>query len=166
MDTIKLDDHLCFKLYVASRLVIKGYAEELAPLELTYPKYLVLVALGETNGLAVGALVERLRLDFGTVSPLLKSLETSGYVDRKRQADDERSVATFITARGRAVLRKAMAIAVQLFCQTEMTIEDLVTLRSSLDDYIGRCQTILDQKKAKPQAWQNAKKVKTKGDSL
>lgn len=157
MQAIPLNNHLCFKLYVASRYVMRGYAAELAPLELTYPKYLVLLALSESDEQSVGSLVETLRLDFGTVSPLLKSLEKSGYLKKVRQSGDERSVASHITPSGRAVLKKAMAVAYGLFCETEMAQPDLVVLRESLDDYIGRCQKILDRQKSKTKALKGAK---------
>lgn len=143
---IALDAHLCFKLYVASRLVIRGYGEPLAPLDLTYPKYVVLLAISEADGLTVGALVERLSLDFGTVSPLLKSLEASGYVERRRSPADERSVTAHITASGRATLEKAQGVAFDLFCQTEMQEKDFRDLRDRLDDYIGRCQKVVKGK--------------------
>src|SRR4051812_43700 len=118
MDAIKLDEHLCFKLYVASRLIMRGYGARLAPFDLTYPKYLVLVALGEANGQTVGSLAQRLSLDFGTLSPLLKSLERSGYIERRRSPEDERSVSSHLTTSGRAALKKAMAVALDLFCET------------------------------------------------
>ncbi len=155
--SIPLDDHLCFKLYVASRLVIRGYSEELAPLDLTYPKYVVLLALGEADGQNVGSLAARLSLDFGTLSPLLKSLAASGYIDRKRLPEDERSVANHLTPAGRAVLKRAMAVAVDLFCQTQMTHEDLVDLRDRMDAYIGRCKKVLADQHPKNQAPRGAK---------
>jgi len=159
--TIKLDDHLCFKLYVASRLIIRGYGEELAPLDLTYPKYLVLLALSEDNGQTVSSLAARLSLDFGTLSPLLKSLSQSGYIDRRRQADDERVVANHLTPTGRSVLKKAMAVAVDLFCKTEMTHAELVELRDQMDDYIQRCQRILDEKASHSRPPQGGRKPRT-----
>ncbi len=144
---IALDDHLCFKLYVASRLIIRGYAEELAPLHLTYPKYLVLLAISEADGITVGGLAERLSLDFGTLSPLLKSLAASGYVERRRQSADERVVASHLTASGREALVAAQAVAVRLFCETGMSQAALVELRTTMNDYIERCQRILDARK-------------------
>jgi DNA-binding MarR family transcriptional regulator len=144
---IKLDDHLCFKLYVASRLVIRGYGEALASLDLTYPKYLVLLALSEADGQSVGSLVERLSLDFGTVSPLLKSLAAAGCIERRRLPQDERSVVNHLTAEGRAVLAKAQAVAYELFCQTQMSHGELIAMRDQMNDYIERCERILQQQK-------------------
>lgn len=148
MATIPLDHHLCFKLYVASRLIIRGYAERLAPLKLTYPKYLVLLALSEENGQTVGHLAGRLALDFGTVSPLLKSLATSGFVERRRHPDDDRTVVNHITPPGRAALKKAMAIAYDLFCETGMPLAEFTALSAAMDDYVGRCRRILETSKS------------------
>lgn len=145
--TIKLDDHLCFKLYVASRMIMRGYAERLMPFKLTYPKYLLLLALSEDNGQTVGVLAERLSLDFGTLSPLLKSLAESGFVERHRHPDDERTVVSHITASGRAALKKASAVAYDLFCETQMEYDAFVALRTEMDDYIGRCKNILETSK-------------------
>lgn len=149
MVNIALQDHLCFKLYVASRLVMRSYIRDLAPLELTYPKYLVLLALGESSGQTVGSLVETLHLDFGTVSPLLKSLESIGYIERHRQPEDERSVVCQLTPSGRIVLKKAVAIAHRLYCETEIGEENLIALRDKLDDYIIRCNKVIGLQKPK-----------------
>lgn len=154
---IKLDDHLCFKLYVASRLVIRGYGDLLAPLNLTYPKYLVLLALGENDGQTVGSLAELLSLDFGTLSPVLKSLEQHGYLLRQRQEQDERSVANFLTAEGRVVLRKAKHVAVQLYEETAMPDVEFAELRSRVDEYVVRCKNIVNGRKQKPRAARGAK---------
>lgn len=144
--TIKLDDHLCFKLYVASRLIIRGYADELAPLGLTYPKYLVLLALGEQDSMTVGQLADRLSLDFGTLSPILKSMSDSGHITRIRHVDDERIVVSRLTPAGRVALEQAMAVAYRLFCATEMDFESFVALRDTMTDYIERCRKITDRK--------------------
>jgi DNA-binding MarR family transcriptional regulator len=130
---------VCFKLYVASRLVMRGYLEELAPLDLTYPKYVALLAVSEHDGATVGALAERLSLDFGTLSPLLKSLSERGYIERRRQKTDERSVANYISPAGRAVLQKAQAVAYELFCKTGISRAEAADLRTRLDDYIEQC---------------------------
>ncbi len=161
MPAIKLDDHLCFKLYVASRMVMRAYGEPLAPLQLTYPKYVVLLALAEKNQQSVGSLADRLSLDFGTISPLLKSLERSGYLERKRLPGDERTVVSEITPAGLVVLNKAQKIAYQLFCDTQVTESDFLALRGRLDDYIELCRVGLEKK---PPVTSRAKpRVKQKG---
>ena len=88
----KVEEHLCFALHTASRAFTRAYAPLLAPLGLTYPQYLVMVVLWEADGLSVGELGGRLGLDSGTLTPLLKRLERQGFVERRRDAGDERSV--------------------------------------------------------------------------
>jgi DNA-binding MarR family transcriptional regulator len=104
---LTLDQFLCLDLYAASRAVMKAYTPLLSPLGLTYPQYLVMVALWESDGQQVNELAERLSLDSGTLSPLLKRLEAAGLVGRTRSSDDERAVKVALTATGRALQKKA-----------------------------------------------------------
>lgn len=145
---IRLKDHLCFRLYVASRLIIQAYGEQLKPLGLTYPKYLVLLGLLERDEQTVNELGELLSLDSGTLSPLLQSLSRNGYVERIRLETDERTVVNSITSAGRNVCTKAKKIAVALYKETEMAEEQFTALRSDMDDYVGRCKKILVSKKS------------------
>ena len=91
MATLSLDRHLCFALYSASRAMTAAYRPVLDELNLTYPQYLVLLVLWEEGRATVGRLGERLQLDSGTLSPLLKRLEANGFVRRERSSTDERS---------------------------------------------------------------------------
>src|SRR5450432_3856858 len=95
---LTLDEALCFALYSASRALTGFYRPQLDELGITYPQYLVLLALWERDGVAVRALAERLRLDYGTLSPLLKRLQAAGLITRERRAEDERSVSVALTA--------------------------------------------------------------------
>ncbi len=106
---IVLDDQLCFALYAASRTMTARNRPQLDELGLTYPQFLVMVVLWDEGASTVGALGERLRLDSGTLSPLLKRLEASGFVTRRRRPDDERSVEIAATAAG-AILRDKAAL--------------------------------------------------------
>src|SRR5512141_147840 len=96
-DPLHLEDQLCFALYNASRALTRAYAPLLAPLGVTYPQYLVLLVLWERDGLPVKELGERLTLDSGTLTPLLKRLEHQGLVERRRGEDDERIVRIHLT---------------------------------------------------------------------
>lgn len=98
-----LDEMLCFALYSASRQVAQAYRELLAPWGLTYPQYLVLVALWRDEQLTVSGIGGLLGLDSGTLSPLLKRMEAHGLVERTREAGDERLVTVRLTGRGRAL---------------------------------------------------------------
>jgi len=91
-DALDLDRQICFPLYAATRAVTRRYAEVLADVGLTYPQYLVMLALWTDGPLSVGDLGRRLRLDSGTLTPLLKRLEASGRVERHRDPHDERRV--------------------------------------------------------------------------
>ncbi|GGK68237.1 hypothetical protein Ppa06_28560 [Planomonospora parontospora subsp. parontospora] len=101
---------LCFDLYAASRSVTSVYRTLLDPLGLTYPQYLVMAVLWRHEESTVRAIVDELRLDYNTVSPLLKRLEANGLLARRRRADDERSVAVTLTEEGRALRERTLHI--------------------------------------------------------
>lgn len=111
---LSLDDFLCLDLYATSRAVMKAYTPLLEPLGLTYPQYLVMVALWEKDGQQVNELAERLSLDSGTLSPLLKRLEAAGHVSRSRSAQDERAVMVTLTASGRALKKHAPEVGSEI----------------------------------------------------
>lgn len=106
-EAMKLINQLCFPLYAAARHVTGLYTPVLKPLGLTYTQYIVFLVLWEKDGLTVGEIGERLLLDNGTLSPLLKKLEQAGYVRRERSRDDERVVVITLTEAGRALREKA-----------------------------------------------------------
>ena len=106
-EIMKLDRQLCFPLYAAARHVTGLYTPVLKPLGLTYTQYLVFLVLWERDGIPVGEICDKLMLDCGTLSPLLKKMEQAGYVERKRSADDDRVVVVTLTENGRALQEKA-----------------------------------------------------------
>ncbi|GAA4553210.1 MarR family winged helix-turn-helix transcriptional regulator [Amycolatopsis samaneae] len=108
--SLRLDDQLCFGLYAASRAVTSLYRVVLADLDLTYPQYLVMLALWERDDRPVKELGAELNLDSGTLSPLLKRLQAAGLVCRTRRSDDERSVRIGLTESGKALREKAAGI--------------------------------------------------------
>ncbi len=112
--SVALDDQLCFALYAASRAVTARYRPMLDQLGLTYPQYLVMMLLWETDHQTVGQLGSRLALDSGTLSPLLKRLTAAGLVTRHRRVEDERSVAIALTDEGRALRERAFAISEEM----------------------------------------------------
>lgn len=109
-DPLKLDSMLCFAVYAAEHAFTRFYKPRLDALGLTYPQYLVFLVLWEADGLTVKALGERLFLDSGTITPLVKRLEGRGLVRRQRDEEDERQVRIFLTAEGRALRTKALAV--------------------------------------------------------
>ncbi|RBY92043.1 MarR family transcriptional regulator [Blastococcus sp. TBT05-19] len=112
--SVALDDQLCFALYAASRAVTARYRPMLDAIGLTYPQYLVMQLLWETDKQTVGQLGNRLALDSGTLSPLLKRLTAAGLVSRHRRVEDERSVSIALTEAGRALQEKAFAISAEM----------------------------------------------------
>jgi DNA-binding MarR family transcriptional regulator len=111
-----LENQFCFALYTASRAVVRAYGPLLAPLGLTYPQYLVMLLLWEGDGLSVSALGDRLALDSGTLTPLIKRLEVQQLLKKTRDADDERVVRVTLTAKGRSLEKKAAGVPAALFC--------------------------------------------------
>lgn len=106
-EAMKLSNQLCFPLYAAARHVISLYTPWLKPLGLTYTQYIVFLALWEKDGIPVGELCEKLMLDNGTLSPLLKKMQQAGYLERTRSAEDDRVVVITLTEAGRALQEKA-----------------------------------------------------------
>ena len=134
---VRLDEQLCFALYAASRLVTRAYRPLLEPLGLTYPQYLVLLVLWEEapcreQAASVGRLGERLRLDSGTLTPLLKRMEASGLVERSRSSADERVLEVRLTEAGRALERPAREVPLALLCESDAPASELVALRDRL----------------------------------
>jgi DNA-binding MarR family transcriptional regulator len=145
-DSLQLDDQLCFALYNASRALTRAYGPILEPLGLTYPQYLVLLVLWEGDGLGVKRLGERLALDSGTLTPLLKRLEQQGLVERRRGEDDERVVRIYLTAAGKALRARARKVPTELACvagydlASERSVRDLLRLRDDLNALTARLQ--------------------------
>ena len=132
LDWLQLDKQLCFALYSASLAMNKVYKPLLDPLGLTYPQYLALMVLWERDALTVSELGERLFLDSGTLTPLLKRMEAAGWVARARDTADERRVIVSLTPDGRALRRRAQAIPKALAAATGCTADELISLTERL----------------------------------
>ena len=109
-DPLKLDSMLCFAVYAAGHAFTRFYKPRLDVLGLTYPQYLVFLVLWEQDGLTVKALGEKLFLDSGTITPLVKRLEARGLLRRQRDDEDERQVRIFLTPEGRVLRARALAV--------------------------------------------------------
>lgn len=129
---LALDAQLCFALYSASLAMTKLYKPLLAPLGLTYPQYLVMLVLWEADGQPVTAIGERLSLDSGTLTPLLKRLEAAGLVQRLRDAADERRVLIQLSAAGRALKARARAVPQQVLCAVNCQLDEVSSLTQRL----------------------------------
>ncbi len=140
MDTnpLKLENQLCFPLYAASKEVVKKYKPLLDDIGLTYTQYVTMMVLWEEKSSNVTALGERLFLDSGTLTPLLKRLETSGLVTRKRESADERNVIISITDKGLKLKEKAACIPMKLATCIDITPEEAKTLYKLLYKILGQ----------------------------
>lgn len=138
VDPLRLDLQLCFALYSAANKVTRLYRPLLEPLGLTYPQYLTMMALWETSPRTVGDLGEALGLDSGTLTPLLKRLEASGYVARARDPADERRVVVTLTPAGAALKAQAAHVPGALACQLGCDLDEIVELRERLKAFAKR----------------------------
>lgn len=135
---LALDLQLCFPLYAASRSMTRAYGPLLAPAGLTYPQYLVLLVLWESPGpVSVGELGERLDLDSGTLTPLLKRLAQAGHVVRRRDPADERRVLVELTDGGRALEAEVADVPARLVEAAPLTIAQVEDLRDRLDQVLA-----------------------------
>lgn len=131
-ELLRLDHQVCFSLHAASRAFGGVYRDALKDLGLTYPQYLVMLVLWEHGPQPVKAIGEQLRLDSGTLSPLLKRLETAGLVRRERSAEDERSVTVHLTTEGGALREAALPVPRRMLAATGLTVEELRALQGLL----------------------------------
>jgi MarR family transcriptional regulator, organic hydroperoxide resistance regulator len=129
---LRLDNQLCFPLYAAARAIMQAYQPLLAKLGLTYPQYLVMMVLWEQDGLSVKALGEKLYLDSGTLTPLLKRLEENGLLRRGRAEHDERVVELFLTLEGRRLKKRAETIPQEVICRIGIPLEQVQRLREDV----------------------------------
>lgn len=127
-----LDSQMCFALYSASLTMTKIYKPLLARFDLTYPQYLVLLVLWEQDQRSVSELGERLYLDSGTLTPLLKRLEALDYVSRQRDSEDERRVIVSLTPGGKSLRKKTLTVPQNVSCATQCSLPELMALTGQL----------------------------------
>ena len=140
-DPLALEQQVCFAMSVAARSVVAIYRPLLEPMGLTHPQYLVMLALWQHAPLSVRRLSELLQLDPGTLSPLLKRLEAVGYVTRRRDPADERSLAVTLTDRGRELRADAERIPPAVVARLGMPIEELRRVHETLTRVIAAATT-------------------------
>lgn len=134
----RLETQLCFAIYGAAHAFTRTYKPLLEPLGLTYPQYLVMLTLWEEDGQPVKAIGERLGLDSGTLSPLLKRLEQAGLVDRLRDRQDERQVRIVLTEKGTALSREATGVMQTIGAAAGCSLKEMEDLRDGLQEIKGR----------------------------
>ena len=137
-ETMKLDNQLCFPLYAAARNVVSLYTPYLKPLGLTYTQYIVFLVLWEKDGITVGDICSKLMLDSGTLSPLLKKMEQSGFIERKRSLDDDRVVLINLTSKGRALQDKAKEVPEKVARCIDLPAEKAQILYTLLNELLDK----------------------------
>ena len=138
---LQLDNQLCFALYSASLAMTKLYKPMLDELGLTYPQYLAMLVLWERDGLMVSELGDKLFLDSGTLTPLLKRLEASGYISRLRDVNDERRVHITLTSSGRKLKGRATKIPGCILTASQCAVPELMALTSQVQALRQRLAT-------------------------
>ncbi|MGW5335524.1 MarR family winged helix-turn-helix transcriptional regulator [Streptomyces bauhiniae] len=151
-DWLRLDRQICFSLHAASRAFNGVYRVLLKDLGLTYPQYLVMLVLWERGALPVKQLGEHLRLDSGTLSPLLKRLEGAGLVRRERSASDERSVRVTLTGEGTALRERALEVPRRIAAATGADPAEIDDLRVRLDRLTGALDAAVRELEQDPAA--------------
>ena len=135
-DLLKLDKQLCFSVYVLHREIMQRYRPILKDIGLTYPQYITMMALWEKDDLTVNQVGEILQLDNGTLTPLLKRLESKGYLTRKRNTEDERVVKIHLTEKGQKSKEKATCIPMELTTEMKVDLEELKQLKALSDKVV------------------------------
>ena len=129
---LRLDNQICFAVYSAAHAFNRVYKPLLDRLGLTYPQYLVMLALWERDGVALKEVGERLFLDSGTLTPLLKRLEAAGLVKRNRSTEDERQVRIALTAQGQALKEKARSVPLSILDASSCSVAELSAVRNEI----------------------------------
>jgi len=133
-DPLLLQNQLCHSLYSASNALVRAYRPLLEPLDLTYPQYLVMLALWELDGVAIKQLVSKTRLDSGSLTPILKRLEQKGLVERRKGDADERQWLMCLTAEGRTLRQQAEDIPHRLWCMADMELDQARALKAAAEE--------------------------------
>ncbi len=135
-DPLRLDKQVCFSLYSASNAMVRAYRPVLKLLDLTYLQYIVMMVLWEKDEISLSDLGERVHLDSGTLTPLLKRLESKGLLNRNASARDERVKILSLTEGGSALRADAQKVPEQMLCQLGLPLEQLHLLKQQCDDLL------------------------------
>lgn len=139
-DQLRLSNQLCFPVYAASRLITREYQPLLGKLGITYPQYLVLMVLWESDRITVNAIAEKLILNTNTLTPLLKRMEVMDLITRKRSGEDERKVEIRLTDKGQEMRNSASGIPRELINgiqHSTLSVDKLIELRNNLNELVG-----------------------------
>lgn len=143
--TLSLDKQLCFALYAATNAVTRAYRPLLAQLDLTYPQYLVMLVLWERDDVPVKDIGEKLFLDSGTLTPLLKRLEAAHLVKRTRSSEDERQVLIALTPQGHALKEKARSVPQSILAASDCSVAELVAMKDEIVALRDRLNAVIGE---------------------
>jgi len=130
---LQLDNQVCFALYSAANAMVRAYRPLLKTLDLTYPQYLAMLVFWQQDQISVKVLGEQLHLDSGTLTPLLKRLESKGLIRRERSKEDERARILCLTQAGIALKAQAKDVPINMFCQAGLPKEELLMMKASCE---------------------------------
>jgi len=130
---LRFDNQLCFSVYATAHAFARAYKPLLDPLGLTYPQWLVMLILWERDGVALKDICEKMELDSGTLTPLVKRMEANALVRRQRDAQDERVVRIFLTDKGRGLRVQAQSVPAALGCATGLALPEVLRLRDEMN---------------------------------
>ena len=142
---LRLDNQICFAVYSAAHAFNRVYKPLLDRLGLTYPQYLVMLALWERDGVPVKEIGERLFLDSGTLTPLLKRLEQAGHIKRTRSTEDERQVLIGLTSQGQALKDKARAVPPSILAASECSVTELLAMKNEIVALRDRLNAVVER---------------------
>lgn len=142
-NALALEEQVCFALSVAARNVVAVYKPILEPMGLTHPQYLVMLVLWDHQQVSVRELSAMLHLDPGTLSPLLKRLQSTGLIRRERNPDDERTLAVTLTPKGQGLREEALGVPPAVVSRLDMKLDDLIALREQLTRVIAATSAAL-----------------------
>lgn len=140
-DDIKLDNQICFSLYAASREIIKLYKPCLDRYNLTYTQYIAMLVLWEEEKSTVKGIGKRLHLDSGTLTPLLKKIESMGLITRYRDVKDDRVVIVELTEKGRILKDEITCVPCEMVCKLKMPKENLLELKERIDELLNNLES-------------------------
>lgn len=135
-ELLKIENQLCFKIYSVSRGITRAYRPILEKLSLTYPQYLVMLFLWENGDSKMKEISKTLFLDSGTLTPVIKKLENTGYIKRERDKNDERDLLVSVTEDGKKLKEKALEIPEQILCKTNLSFEKYTLLKKEFDELL------------------------------
>tara|TARA_R110001592_G_scaffold204098_1_gene454136 strand:- start:46769 stop:47212 length:444 start_codon:yes stop_codon:yes gene_type:complete len=136
-DVLSFDKQICFSLYSAANAMVRAYRPLLKSLDLTYLQYIVMMVLWEEEGISVSSLGNKLHLDSGTLTPLLKRLEGKGLLLRKVSQKDERVKCMFLTASGKSLKDRAVSVPEQVLCKAQLPFNELQALKQQCDTLLA-----------------------------